>query len=137
MLNQNSRGLYAQVLSVGTLILAAIAVISRLVNFSGAISDLAFWALLVLAVILALLSILANQPAKGNPSIRRDESGNLVVDYRDDGVTVTVPPQGKNNSMQIQKLPSVPIEKLRSANDEYSPARFVLMLKQSMLITLV
>jgi hypothetical protein len=81
--------------------------------------------LLLIPVILLVFAVIVNPPKKDHEP---DPSQPIVTHYDDKNVTVTVKPQGFG--VQVLRLPSPPLEEMRSTQDalrdEFTPHRVLL-----------
>jgi hypothetical protein len=81
--------------------------------------------LLLIPVILLVFAVIVNPPKKDNEP---DPTQPIVIHYDDKNVTVTVKPQGFG--VQVLRLPSPPLEEMRSTQDalrdEFTPHHVLL-----------
>ncbi len=108
--------------AVAVVVLAIAEIVVLVGNVEFQFSNLLTLLALILALLIALVILLAGQ--LGGPGTPPGEGESAEKRFPDKGVTVTVPWQGR--TVDVVRLPLLPLEKLTSDTDEFKPKRLVM-----------
>ena len=133
MINRSDRT-SIRLVPIGTIVVAAAAIVIRVVNASAPWPEVAFWVMALAAVGGSLMSLTSNPSESPFPPITRtDERNGLTYTFPIEQVAVTIQKQPAGPTPKPLRAPSVDISQLRAkypgVTDDFTPARFVMNLE--------